>query len=138
MSRSFEWRPVDWEGRLDAALSTGDLTVASLRERQQAIRGLCEEVDRYIIDEYCPHLPVHVMQKTTYEHLKLLVDEGSMAVAEWNARTGQDVPNFDPFHPVITAEKGRIILDHDALFRVEPADMYAWHYAVLRAVVEGI
>ncbi len=82
MSRSLEWVPVSWERRLSEAMGTGDLTVASLRARQAAIRGLWEEVDRYIIETYYPRLPVHVMQKSGYEQLKLLVEAGSMSLPE--------------------------------------------------------
>ncbi len=89
-----------------------------------------------MIEQYYPRLPVHVMQKSTYEQLKLLVDVGSMTAAEWRARTGGDVPNGDPFHPVIRLENGRIVLDRGAMLGIGPKDMYAWHYSVLQAVVE--
>jgi len=133
MSRSLEWRPVDWEKRLCAALCTSDLTLASLRARQNAIRGLWEDLDRHITKEFYPDLPVRVMQRTTYLQLKLLVDKGSMTVEEWRTQTGADVPNGDPFHPVIKLDQGRIILDREALLSVGPEHMYAWHYAVLQA-----
>jgi hypothetical protein len=138
LSRSLDWRPTDWERRLGAAMSTGDLTVETLRARQKVIRGLWEEVDRHIVEEYYPHLPVQVMQKTAYEQLKLLVDAGSMPVAEWRARTGGDFPNGDPFHPVIRLDNGQLTLDHEALLEIGPEDMYAWHYAVLQAAAEGL
>jgi hypothetical protein len=136
LSRSLEWRPTDWEGRLGAAMSPGDLTIESLSARQAVIRRLWEEVDERTRDTYFPHLPVYMMQKTTYEQLKRLVDAGSMTVEDWRARTGRDVPNGDPFHPIIRLEEGRIILDRDALLSLGPQDMYAWHYAVLRAVAQ--
>ena len=137
MSRSLEWKPADWERRLGAALHTGDLTLESLRIRQEVLRALWDEVDQTIIESYFPHLPVHMMQKTAYEHLKLLVDAGSMPLAKWRTITGRDVPNGDPFHPLIRLEDDRIILDRDLLLSASPQDMYAWHYAVLLAVREN-
>lgn len=137
MSRSLEWVPVSWERRLSEAMSTSDLTVASLRARQTAIRRLWEEVDRYMIETYYPHLPVHVMQKSVYEHLKLLVESGSMSLPGWRAQTGLDIPNGDPFYPLIRLDQDRIVLDRDALLRIGPEAMYAWHYAVLQAVAAG-
>jgi hypothetical protein len=61
LSRSLDWKPSDWERRLHDAMSTGDLLVETLRERQAVIRGLWEEINQYIIEKYYPHLPVHVM-----------------------------------------------------------------------------
>ena len=136
MSRSLAWRPVNWERRLSAGMSTGDLSVESLRARQEVIRDLWQEVDGTIIEKHYPHLPVHVMQKTAYEQLKLLVDEGSMPVAEWRAQTAGDVPNGDPFHAIIRIDEGRIILDRQVLLADENKELYAWHYAVLQAVLE--
>ena len=118
-------------------MCTVDLTLASLRSRQSVVRKLWEDVDGHIRDLYDPRLPVHVMQKTTHEQLKLLVEEGSLSVDEWRERTGGDVPNGDPFHPLIRLENERIVLDREALLGIGPDDMYAWHYAVLRAAVEG-
>ncbi len=134
LSRSLEWRPAEWESRLRAAMSTGDFTVDSLRTRQRTIRALWEEVDSHIIERYHPGLPVHLMQKSTYEQLKLLSDAGSLTVAEWAERTGADFPNADPFYPVVRVDEGRIILDREAMARIGPDEMYPWHYAVLQAV----
>ena len=115
-------------------MSTGDMTKESLQARQEVIRELWSEVDAYIKQKYDADLPVHMMQKTVYEQLKLLVSKGSMTVQEWRDLTGGNVPTGDPFHPLIKMEKDKIILDHAALLRIGPADMYAWHYAVLQAV----
>jgi hypothetical protein len=134
LSRSLDWKPADWESRLGAAMSTGDLTIESLRARQAVIGKLWGEIDRCIIEQFAPHLPVHVMQKSTYEHLKLLADAGRMILEEWQAQTGNDFPNWDPFYPIIRLEQGRIILDREALLEIGPDEMYSWHYDVLLAV----
>jgi hypothetical protein len=133
MSRSLEWRPADWERRLGAAICTGDLTLNSLRARQITIRGLWEDIDTCIRDQFFPGLPVRVMQRTAYEGLKLLVDEESVTIEEWRERTGTDVPNTDPHHAVIIVSNGHVVLDREALLRIGPEDMYAWHYEVLQA-----
>jgi hypothetical protein len=134
LSRSLEWKPVDWESRLAAALSTGDMSIASLQARQKAIRELWEEIDAHILASETQGLPVHLMQKGVYDHLMLLARQGSMTLQEWQAQTGGGVPNGDPFHPLIMVTQGRITLDQDAFLRLGPAEMYAWHYAVLQAV----
>jgi len=133
MSRSLAWKPADWENRLRAAMSTGDMTESSLRDRQREIRALWDEVDRYMITTYHPHLPVRLMQKKAYEGLKQLVEAGSMRLAEWRTLTGSDFHNADPCYPVIRLDDDRIIVDRDVL-RIQPHDMYVWHYEVLQAV----
>ncbi len=135
MSHSLEWIPADWQNRLRAAMSTGDFTRESLVSRQEAIRGLWEDVDAHIREACCADLPVHVMQKTVYQNLRLLADMGSMTLKAWREETGGDVPTGDPFYPVIRVDENRIVLDREALLRIGPEDMYAWHYAALRAVV---
>ena len=136
MSRSLAWRPADWERRLGAAMRTGDLTTDSLRARQIVIRELWQEIDQRLIELYWPGLPVHGMQRSTYEQFKLLVEAGSMTLDEWRERTGGRFPNRDPFHPVVRLEADRMVVDREALLGLGPDAMYAWHYAVLRAVAE--
>ena len=134
LSRSLGWTPENWEERLRAAMSTGDLTVESLKSRQVVIASLWREIDRYIIENYYPYLPVHMMQKTSYERLKLLAKEGSISKDEWQMRTGSGVPSGDPFYPIFKFEDDELIFDLQALLAIDEDDMYDWHYEVLRAV----
>ncbi len=137
MSRSLAWRPTEWEAKLRTAMSTGDMTVDSVRVRQGMVRELWEDLDQHIRQTYYPHLPVHMMQKSAYEHLKLLIDRGEMTVAEWQAQVGKEFPNRDPFYPLVKMIGGRIVLDRDRALVIPPDTMYAWHYAVLQAVLNG-
>lgn len=138
MSRSLAWIPTEWEARLRMAMNTGAMTVESVRSRQGIIRDLWEEIDHYIRQTYYPHLPVHMMQKSAYEHLKLLADHDGMTVAEWEAQTGNGFPNRDPFYPVVKLSSGRIVLDKETAQSIPPNAMYAWHYEVLQAVLEAL
>ncbi len=134
LSRSLRWMPENWEDRLQAAMSTGDLTIESLKSRQVVIANLWKEIDRYIVENYYPHLPVHMMQKTSYEKLKLLAKEGSISKDEWQVRTGSGVPGGDPFYPIFKFEDDQLIFDPQAFRTIDEDAMYEWHYEVLRAV----
>ncbi len=138
LSRSLGWTPENWAERLQAAMSTGDLTVESLKSRQITIASLWREIDRYIIEKYYPYLPVHMMQKTSYERLKLLAKEGSISKGEWQMRTGSGVPGGDPFYPIFKFEDDELIFDLQALLAIDEDDMYNWHYEVLLAVKEDL
>ena len=138
LSRTLAWRPQQWEARLGAAMSTGDMTVASVIVRRDAIRQLWEEIDDYVRATCTPQLPVRVMQRSFYEHLRLLVEAGSLSIEEWQSLTGGGIPNYDPFHPITKLEEGRIVVDRDALLGIEPEAMYQWHYEVLEAVAAQV
>ena len=115
MSRSLAWQPADWNNRLRAALSTGEMDMESVRTRQTIIRQLWTEVDDSIRATFFPDLPVRMMQKSTFDSLKQLVDNSPISVADWQAQTGSGLPNRDPFHPLFRIEDGQILLDHAAL-----------------------
>ena len=138
MSRTLEWTPVNWPTRLSAAMATGDMTVASLQARQTVIEELWNEVDAYVIERYHPNLPVRVMQKTVYDQLSLLAQNGTMTCAEWGSATGAGVPNGDPFYNIITVSDGSLSLDREKLLKMQPDGMYSWHYEVLAAVRQDI
>ena len=78
-----------------------------------------------------------MMQKTSYERLKLLVKEGSISKDEWQMRTGSGVPGGDPFYPIFKFEDDQLIFDLQAFLAIDEDAMYAWHYEVLRAVKEN-
>ena len=134
LSRSLRWMPENWEEHLNAAMSTGDLTIESLKSRQVIIANLWREIDRYIIENYYPHLPVHMMQKTTYERLKLLAKEGSIPKDEWQMKTGSGIPGGDPFYPIFKLEDDQLIFDPQAFLTIDEDNMYDWHYEVLWAL----
>ena len=79
-----------------------------------------------------------MMQKSTYEQLKLLVERGAMTVAEWEALAGKGFPNRAPFYPVVEWSGGRIILDKETAQSIPSNAMYSWHYEVLRAVLDAL
>ena len=138
LSRSLRWTPENWEERLNTAMSTGDLTIESLKTRQIIIANLWEEIDRYIIENYYPDLPVHLMQKTSYEKLKLLAKEGSIPKDEWQMKTGSNIPGGDPFYPIFKLEDDQLIFDPQAFLTIDEDDMYDWHYEVLTAVKKNL
>lgn len=134
MSRSLKWTPNDWEDRLREAMSTGDMTISSLKQRQAVIEALWDEIDAYIIRDY-PDLPVPMMQKTFYELLKMLVEKQTVAITDWQSKASLELLNRAPFYGIVTIDQDRVVLDRDKLLNTKPEDMYSWHYEVLSAVI---
>ncbi len=134
MSRTLAWQPAQWVARLQQALTTGDFSMQSLRERQQVIADLWTELDRHLIETYWPDLPVHVMQRSFYRLLEQLNQQGVMRRSAWAAAGGAALFNVDPFHKLVTVDGEFVALDRQRLLALEPTSMYAWHYAVAAAV----
>lgn len=134
MSRTLAWQPAQWPERLQQALSTGDFSPESLRRRQQIIHELWNELDRYLIDRYWPGLPVQVMQRAFYHLLETLNQQGVMSRAAWEAAGGRALFQVDPFHQIVTVDEKTITLDRERLCQLDPATMYAWHFAVAAAL----
>lgn len=134
MSRSLAWQPDNWRIHMDEMLSTGDLSIQSVSERQHIIDALWREVDAYLITRYFAGLPVHVMQRSTYEGLALLVQRGAMSIDEWQVRGFGSSFNQEPFHAAVRIDAGIIVLDKEKLLRLPPDALYAWHGEVAEAV----
>ena len=133
MSRSLPWQPDHWETKLQAAMSTGDMTISSLKQRQISIETLWVEVDAYILQTY-PGLPVHVMQKTFYTLLAMLAEKQTVTITEWQAKASLEMLNRPPFYGLVAIAKDTIVLDRAKLLNTKPEALYAWHYEILSAV----
>jgi hypothetical protein len=133
MSRSLAWQPNDWEARLQAAMSTGDMTISSLKQRQIHIAALWTDVDAYIL-QICAKLPVHVMQKTFYTLLAMLAEKQTVTMTEWQTMASLEMLNRPPFYGLVAIVKDTIVLDRAKLLRTKPEALYAWHYEILSAV----
>lgn len=135
MSRTLEWKPVDWEERLGCAMSIGDLSISCLVDRQTHIEKLWLEIDSYIKETYYPDFNLKVMQKYFYDLMQLLVQKQTIPVSEWNKISNISMLNGDPFHKVVEIKDGNIILNMDKLLSISAEDMYSWHYEIVKAVV---
>lgn len=133
MSRSLPWLPARWPERLAAAMATGDMGLAGLRQRQAAIQSLWEEVDAFARGA----LPVPMMQRTFYRLLLLLAERGALPLAEWQRHADRSLLSSEPFHSLVRVEGDMVALDRDLLRQIGPDAMYAWHYQVVRAVADG-
>jgi len=138
LSRSLAWTPDQWGERLQAAMSTGDFTIDSLRQRQEIIAALWAELDSYLIARYWPDLPVHMMQKSFYTLLRQLSEVGAMSLGAWAAAGGQSFFNVDPFHKIVTVDEQGVHLQRDRLLALQPEEIYEWHFAVAQAIRSGM
>lgn len=138
MSRTLEWKPVDWEERLGRSMSIGDLSINSLIDRQSCIENLWIEIDTYIREKYYPGFNLKVMQKYFNDLLKLLVQRRTVPVSEWNEIANISILNVEPFHKVVEIKDGNIVLNMEKLLGISPEDMYSWHYEIVKDIVDNL
>jgi len=134
MSRSLAWQPDNWPVRMGEILSTGDMSIQSLVERQRIIDTLWREVDAHLIVHDFAGLPVHIMQRSTYAALALLVQRGAISLDAWQALGFGAIFNQEPFHAVVRIEGQTLVLDKEKLLRLPPDAFYVWHGEVTDAV----
>jgi hypothetical protein len=132
MSRSLEWKPLHWEDRLSAALSSGNMSLFGLKERQTRIEQLWDEIDAHIRRDF-PGLPVRMMQKTFYDLLRRLVEKEAVPLSDWQAQAGLAMLNSAPFYGVARIDQDYVRLNPAVLLETGPEELYAWHYEVLDA-----
>ncbi|MCK4259984.1 MAG: DUF4037 domain-containing protein [Halanaerobiales bacterium] len=120
MSRSLNWKPVDWENRLTKVMDTGDMTVRSLRDRQKIIQELWNEIDNYVVESNYPDLPINLMQKSFYDLLQVLAQQKIVPKIDWESISSLELLNNEPFHSVVTVEE-------DKFLDISVDDLYSWH-----------
>lgn len=134
-SRTLSWTPTQWETRILEVMSTGDLSLESLINRQSVIEKLWEEIDLYIVEKECPHFKLRVMQKSFYDLLKLLFENDFVTVEEWSENASLSFLSGEPFFSFVTINDGKIIVDKEKAFSIKPGDLYYWHYEILEKVL---
>ena len=128
MTRTLEWKPDNWDDILGRVLATGGFDLQSLVTRQLVIDELWTWIDNELTKK--TGLEVRFMQKYFYESFKLLIENKSMAIEEWEKIGSIDVLNNQPFHDVISISERTIFVDIDKLVFLQPNDMYGWFFEV--------
>jgi hypothetical protein len=134
MSRTLPWLPGDYTGRLRDAMVPAASDLQGLRQRQQVISLLGEEIDQHIRQQHLSGFALASHQKYFYDLLKWLAERGSVPLGEWCDRARLSFLCMDPFRLVASIEHDSIVLDTHRLRALTTGDMYAWHYEIAAAV----
>lgn len=136
LSRSLEWTPDDWPGRLTTALCDVAPTVDGLRGRRRHLLDLWHDVERRAVTVAAPDCPAG-LDLTQYEFWRLLswlVEQAPLPVRTWQERAWPGLLAREPFHRYVTVRDGQVQVDRDRLAAATDADLYPWHLAVVDAV----
>lgn len=134
MSRTLSWLPNDYAQRLEQAMVPKEAGVSGLRQRQQVIAELGDDIDLHIRQHHLGGFRLASHQKYFYDLLLWLAERGRIPLAEWKGRSRLSFLSMDPFRLVTAVENDCVVLSCEALRALSPEDMYVWHYEVARAV----
>lgn len=133
-STDLDWQPQEWSRRLPGCVMPADRAVSGLASRQEIVRSLWVEIDTEYRRRHHPDLPIESTKRLAYTWLRQLVLQGEMTIIEWRSGTGEEIPNTDPFHAIMTVEGDRLLLDRDRFRSITAEDMYEWPFSVVEAV----
>ncbi len=134
MSRSLSWKPANWIERLTTLLCDLTPTIEGLRQRQQYIADLWEEINQHIIQTAAPDHPLPLTHKYFYDLMIRLVDNDPIPVTQWNELTGLDILNQAPFNACVDINDGFVTLNRGKCASLTEHDIYAWHYAIVKVI----
>jgi len=138
MSKSLLWTPENWNERLKGAMSTGDYSVQSLKDRQNYIDCLWREINHKLCDISEFYSKLDFVQKESYETLNRLVKKSEYTLAEWEAVSNLDSLNYEPIHTIFKRTGDTIMINKEALLSLKPEDMYIWMYEIANAVKKNM
>jgi len=130
MSETLAWKPDDWEMRLMGAMNTGNFSIQSLKDRQNYIDALWNDINRKICDLSKFYSELDFTQKQSYETLIKLLRTSEYTIDEWEAVSGLDSLNYEPIHSIFKRIGDKIVLDKGSLLSLKPEDMYVWMYKI--------
>lgn len=129
-TRSLQWQPRNWSARLAQLFVIRDTTLESLKHRQLVIEQLYHEIEEELIKRSsCRIAP---MMRGFYRALTQLLEKQTIPVDSWEAEAPLSLLNLDPFHKIVSVDQDFVRLQPAKLAAVSAADMYQWHYQVLR------
>ena len=130
MSKSLTWKPDDWEARLMGAMSTGDFSIISLKERQSIFEGLWIDINSKVCELTGFHTELNFTQKHSYETLIKLLEKSEYTISEWEAVSSLESLNYEPMHKIFKRVGDKIVLDKNSFLSIKPEDMYVWMYEI--------
>ena len=136
MSRSLPWKPENWDELLLGAISTGDNSLQSLKNRQKCIDEIWNAIDQKLCQDEGFHTRLTYNQKGAYDNLLRLTSRDEYTLEEWEELTGLGALNYDPIRAIFYKDGNKVVFDKDRLINLRPKDMYSWMYQIADAVRE--
>lgn len=134
MSRTLDWKPDNFDKLLKAILSTGDMSLESLYNRQQSIDNLWNAIDMRLCEIINFNKGLKLMHRGGYENLKRVVDQGEFTIEEWNKFSSISNLNYEPLFSITEIKEGKVILDKDKIAALGEKDMYYWFLDIIDAI----
>lgn len=122
------WTPSHWREMKRKILSSRNMSMESLVERQAAIHSVWSEVNNYVREEYFHGEPSDVSTKHFYDLIRLMQEKKKIPIEEWLKVSTLKALNEDPLHKFVVKKGDWILFNEDAFRSLSPDSMYYWHY----------
>lgn len=130
--KNLKWMPNKWDEVKKQILSTGDLSINSLIERQKIIDKVWNEINFYVREEYFDGAPSDITTKYFYDLIKLIKNKKKISVDDWIKVFPLKILNEDPFHKFLVKKGNWICFDEAAFNGLSADSMYYWHYKAVK------
>ncbi|QHQ60617.1 DUF4037 domain-containing protein [Anaerocolumna sedimenticola] len=137
MSRTLEWKPLNYDRLLKDIFSTGDMSLESLYKRQESIESLWNSIDIQLCRMIDFNNGLKLMHRGAYQILKRAVDKGIFTIEEWNKFSSIANLNFEPLFSISEIKDGKVILNKDKMNALGENDMYFWFLDIVKAIRQG-
>jgi hypothetical protein len=134
MSRTLEWKPEEWDYKLQQMMSTGDMSLADLQARQKCIEEVYNEIDAHLCELLGNHSGLGTMYQYFYDLLPKLMQKDSYSIEEWNEVSDIESLQGEPLHSLFHVEGDRVIFDRQKFMTLDESQMYEWFLTVVKAV----
>lgn len=134
MSRTLEWKPLNYDKLLEGIINTGDMSLESLYKRQQNIEILWNAIDKQLCKRIDIKNGVKLMHRGVYQALKKAVEQGIFTMEEWKEFSCISTLNSEPFFSISEIKEGKVIINKDKMNTLDDTDLYYWFLDIVKAI----
>jgi hypothetical protein len=130
--RDLKWLPLQWETKRQQLVSTGDLSINSLKNRQNLIHSIWSEINSYVRERYFNGVLDDITTKKNFDLIKLLSKSKKIAIGEWAQISSLRALNEDPLQKFVFRKGNWVVFDEEAFLNLKSEAMYDWHFKAVR------
>lgn len=124
------WLPLEATDLLNILFFTGDLSLASLQQRQEKMLSVYESINNYA--------GFDLSKKGFIKKIEMVLSKKIYDFNEFDELVGLNTINSDPFNKFVKRVGDTIVVDHEAFMSLSESQMYEWHYSTVTAVQKSL
>lgn len=132
------WLPSAPEILLKQMMDTGNMSMKSLKKRQESFDHIFQAIHNYLLLQYKLPEGIDGTMYGFYKKLMAIVSVDKHPIQDFKEHYGLALLHSDPFADILRIEGAYVIVDKIKLHEIKSEDMYSWHYHVLDEVRKQI